>query len=279
MSLYPTILASSVFSAGWSIRFAVWSSPNQTGIPVQYRVLPEIIKHDNIVISSDTPGVYARVLVEYDLIDPSPSTGMCTFLRFQGHNITIKDLFITIPPQCILFQSTLYDVIYNGVAFLFDGYDTAIHNVHVTGATLAFVFRNSRNVGSVVIQNTSTVDMFVVPLHPFRCWLAHINAAAGRITVNSTCSITTRDISLGLTYLQEVNVTDLDGIFIGNNYVVQEQAYKDEISYPGLTEIIFVSVLLSVMLVFFIYYLCTNKVTQSKVFCHILNCFRPPKQD
>jgi hypothetical protein len=272
MSLYPTILASSVFSDGWSIRFAVWSSPNQTGIPVQYKVLPD-------VISSDIPGVYAKVLVEYDLIDPSPSTGMCTFLRFQGNNITIKDLFITIPPQCILFQSTLYDVIYNGIAFLFDGYDTTISNVHVTGATLAFVFQNSRNVGSVFIQNTSTVDVFVVPLHPVRCWLAHINAAAGRISVDSNCSITTRDISRGLIYLQEVNVTDLDRIFIGANYVVHEQAYKDEISYPGLIEIIFVSVLLSVMFVFCIYYFCTNKVTQNRVFCHLLNCFRPPKQD
>lgn len=188
-SLFSSILQQSIFGDGWTLLFAVWSSAavNVSNRSATYILPPALITFNNIILASDTPGVPVHIRVDHTFFRSRQDIGKCSFLRFTGSNVTIRDMAVSISQTCVDTISRVDDPFYNGAAFGFDGSGVAMQNVIVSGATWAFQVDAITTVGvfsalNVSLFNSSANALITV----MPCWLGHIGTTGGSISITST---------------------------------------------------------------------------------------------
>jgi hypothetical protein len=185
--LYDSILRRSMFSSGWTLLFAVMSATANTSTLATYTLPPALVIFNDVVIASDSPGLQAHITIaHHTFVDPR-AAGSCSFMRFNGNNIVVRDLAITVPEGCLSDEPLRTDPFFNGAALSFTGQNIRLQNITVTGALWAFGVDATTAVGRFTASNVSLHDAYVyTPFSVTPCWLGHIGSAGGIVVVTST---------------------------------------------------------------------------------------------
>lgn len=185
--LYDSILRRSMFGNGWTLLFAVMSETANTSTLAVYTLPPALVIFDNLVIASDSPGLQAHITVAHHVFTDPRAAGSCTFMRFTGNSIVVRDLAITVPEGCLSDEPLRTDPFFNGAALGFIGQNIRLNNITVTGALWAFGVDATTAVGRFTASNVSLHNAYVyTPFSVNPCWLGHIGSAGGIVTVSST---------------------------------------------------------------------------------------------